>query len=97
MRCTVYKHSRNPPRFFQAATIPQAAMHGFEKDFPFCSNPDCILYVRAGDPGVIGSGNWAELPDGRIVGRILCGGIYLCDLCGHEWHAVPTFGKRRAM
>jgi hypothetical protein len=27
------------------------------RDFPFCSNPDCVLYVRAGDPGVMGYGN----------------------------------------
>ena len=44
-------------------------MNGLEKEFPFCSNPDCVLYVRTGDPGVMGSGNWAELPNGRIVGR----------------------------
>ena len=66
-------------------------MHGFEKDFPFCSNPDCVLYVRAGDPGVVGSGNWAELSDGCVVGRSLHGGVYLCDLCGHDWRAVRVF------
>jgi hypothetical protein len=65
-------------------------MIGLEKDFPFCGNPDCVLYVRAGDPGVIGHGNWAELPDGRIVGRSLHGGVYLCDLCGHEWRPVSA-------
>jgi hypothetical protein len=33
-------------------------MNGLEKEFPFCSNPDCELYLRAGDRGVVGSGNW---------------------------------------
>jgi hypothetical protein len=59
-----------------------------EKEYPFCSNPDCHLYVRAGDPGVSGSGNWAELPDGRIVGRSIHSGVYLCDVCGSEWRPV---------
>lgn len=63
-------------------------MHGLEKEFPFCSNPDCELYLRADDPGVKGSGNWAQLPDGRIVGRNVTGGVYLCDRCGQEWRPV---------
>ena len=63
-------------------------MNGLEKEFPFCSNPDCVLYVRAGDPGVVGAGNWAELPDGRMVGRSIYGGVYLCDPCGREWQPV---------
>jgi len=29
-------------------------MNGLEKEFPFCSNPNCELCVRAGDPGVVG-------------------------------------------
>ena len=29
-------------------------MNGLEKEFPFCSNSDCVLYVRVGDPGVMG-------------------------------------------
>lgn len=65
-------------------------MIGLKIDDPFCSNPDCILYVRASDPGTIGSGNWAELSDGRIVGRSLCFGVYLCDMCGHEWYEVSA-------
>jgi hypothetical protein len=67
-------------------------MNGLEKEFPFCSNPDCVLYVRAGDPGVKGSGNWVELSDGRVVGRSIYSGVYLCDFCGSEWRPVPTFG-----
>jgi hypothetical protein len=66
-------------------------MIGLEKEYPFCSNPDCQLYVRAGDPGVIGSGNWAEFTDGRIVGRSIYSGLYLCDVCGREWHPVEAF------
>ena len=62
-----------------------------EKEPPFCGNPGCVLYVRAGDPGVCGAGNWAQLGDGRIIGRVLCGGIYLCDTCACEWHPVAVF------
>jgi hypothetical protein len=38
-----------------------------------------MCYVRAGGPGVFGSGNWAELPDGRIIGRSNYSGVYLRD------------------
>jgi hypothetical protein len=58
------------------------------KEHPFCGNPDCVLYVRSGDPEVSGSGNWATLSDGRIVGRSLYGGILLCDWCGKQWQPV---------
>jgi len=74
-----------------AVATKKITMIGLEKAFPFCANPDCVLYVRAGDPGVIGSGNWAELADGRIVGRGLHNGVYLCDGCAREWRSVPTF------
>ncbi len=63
-------------------------MNGREQDDPFCSNPDCILYVRSGDAGVIGSGNWAELADGTIIGRGIYYGLYLCDSCGQTWRPV---------
>jgi hypothetical protein len=66
-------------------------MNGLEKEFPFCSNPYCDLYVRVGDPGVIGGGNWAQLPDGRIIGRSIYNGVYLCDPCGREWVPVRAF------
>jgi hypothetical protein len=66
-------------------------MNGLEKEYPFCCNPDCALYVRAGDPGVVGSGNWAEFPDGRIVSRGVYSGVYLCDSCGKNWQPVLTF------
>lgn len=55
---------------------------------PFCSNPDCLLHVRAGDPGVVGSGNWAQLAEGTLIGRGIYHGLYLCDVCGRTWHAV---------
>lgn len=56
-------------------------MHFFELDFPFCANPLCELHVSAGDPGVRGFGNWAQLPDGRIIGRSFHRGGFLCDTC----------------
>jgi len=59
-------------------------MRGFESSPPFCANPECVLHVRAGDTGVRGAGNWAVLPDGRIVGRSRYHGLLLCDICGHE-------------
>lgn len=40
------------------------------------------LHVRAGDPGVKGAGNWAELPDGLMIGRGIYQGAYFCDPCG---------------
>jgi hypothetical protein len=55
---------------------------------PFCSNPDCLLHVRSGDAGVLGTGNWAQLPDGTIIGRGIYYGLFLCDLCGRSWRAV---------
>jgi hypothetical protein len=62
-----------------------------EMEPPFCGNPQCALHVRAGDQGVRGAGNWAVLADGRIIGRVLCGGIYMCDTCAREWIAVAVF------
>lgn len=66
-------------------------MHRFELDSPFCSNPDCELHVRAGTPGVIGRGSWAQLQDGRIAGRNTYCGIFFCDGCLRSWHAVTVF------
>ncbi len=65
-------------------SIPQIKleMHTFESDYPFCSNPRCELHVRAGDTGVHGFGSWAHLPNGRIIGRGLYNGVFLCDPCG---------------
>lgn len=57
-------------------------MHAFESNYPFCSNLRCKLHIRAGDTGVHGFGNWARMPDGRMISRGLYNGIFLCDPCG---------------
>ena len=57
-------------------------MHKFESDYPFCSNLLCELHVRAGDTSIHGFGNWARMPDGRMIGRGLYNGAFLCDPCG---------------
>jgi len=66
------------------------ARYAFETDYPFCSNLRCELHVRAGDPGVQGSGHWARLPDGRIIGRGLYDGVFLCDRCGRAAIGAPA-------
>ena len=66
-------------------------MNGREHAEPFCCNPDCILHVRPGDVGVIGSGNWEELGDGTIIGRGIYHGLYLCDPCGQALRPVAAF------
>jgi hypothetical protein len=48
----------------------------------FCSNEDCVLHVRIGDPGVRGSGEWAVRPDGIVTSRQVVHGRMLCDVCG---------------
>jgi len=48
----------------------------------FCSNEDCVLHVRIGDPGVHGSGEWAVRPDGIVTSRQVVQGRMLCDVCG---------------
>lgn len=72
-------------------------MRRFELDSPFCSNPDCELHVRAGMPGVIGRGSWAQLKDGRIIGRNTYCGVFLCDRCLRDWSAVAAFFGDGAM
>jgi len=60
-------------------------MLAFELDYPFfCANPTCELHVRFGAPGVRGRGNWAQMPDGRLLGRSLHGDEFLCDACGRQ-------------
>jgi hypothetical protein len=66
-------------------------MREFELDSIFCSNPDCELHVRAGMPGVAGRGSWAQLQDGRIIGRQIYCGVFLCDGCLQHWNAVAAF------
>lgn len=52
-----------------------------ESNATFCANPSCPLHLRPGDQGVQGSGNWAELPCGAIVGRQAVDGHMFCDPC----------------
>jgi len=59
-------------------------------DSYFCTNPQCVLHVRAGDPGVEGFGNWAVLPSGVQVGRGRYAGTYLCDRCGRTHRAAAS-------
>jgi hypothetical protein len=70
--------------------------HAFETDYPFCGNVRCELHVRAGDAGVFGFGNWARLPDGRIIGRGLYQGIFLCDSCGRATVCTPVHHRADA-
>ncbi len=69
-------------------------MRAFELDYPFfCANPTCELHVRFGAPEVHGRGNWAEMPDGRLIGRSLHGDVFLCDGCGRQF---PADARNRA-
>ncbi len=54
----------------------------------FCSNADCVLHVRAGDPGVCGRGEWALRPDGVLTSRGVYGGRVMCDVCGRTGGSV---------
>jgi hypothetical protein len=57
---------------------------GTGSESPFCGNPECMLHVRVGAPGVQGSGNWAVLENGQMMGRGLYGTAFLCDACGRR-------------
>jgi hypothetical protein len=52
-----------------------------EYDSIFCANSGCMLHVRPGDSNVRGSGNWAQLEDGTILGRRRVDSTMLCDQC----------------
>jgi hypothetical protein len=62
---------------------------------PFCANVRCILHVTSDSAGVVGWGNWAELPNGLIVGRGLIDGIPMCDLCSENIRAMSKSGVPR--
>jgi hypothetical protein len=47
----------------------------------FCAIAGCVLHVRPGDANVHGSGNWAQLAYGIIVGRRRVDTATLCDRC----------------
>ncbi len=52
-----------------------------DSDSFFCANAGCVLHVRPGDANVRGSGNWAQLADGIMVGRRRVETVTLCDRC----------------
>lgn len=64
----------------EPGTVPDDASAAY-----FCGNPDCVLHVRPGDPGVLGGGEWAVRPDGIRTSRARYGDRMLCDLCGRAW------------
>lgn len=59
----------------------------------FCSNAECVLHVRPGEPHVVGSGEWAVRPDGVVTSRKLVGSQMLCDVCGRNGGLFST-GER---
>jgi hypothetical protein len=61
-----------------------------ESNATFCANPSCPLHLCPGDEGVQGSGNWAELPCGAIVGRQAVDGRMLCDPCASRVRGVAS-------
>lgn len=68
-----------------------------EYDSMFCANTGCVLHVRPGDPNVRGSGNWAEFPDGTIIGRRRVESTMLCDRCaGRVMRGEVTVAIRMA-
>ena len=64
----------------------------------FCGNPVCALHVRAGDPGVRGSGEWATLGNGITVTRSVCSdGTMICDLCRRVLDDFDFHARLRAL
>lgn len=68
----------------------------FESDQVFCSNPACLLYVAPGNV-VPGSGNWAVLSNGAIIGRGRYLGKMYCDPCGMELLHPPIETSKPAV
>lgn len=50
----------------------------------FCSDANCVLHVRVGDPQVFGAGEWAVRPDGVVTSRRLVHGRMVCDVCARR-------------
>jgi hypothetical protein len=68
-----------------------------DDDSIFCANRACVLHVRRGDANVRGSGNWAQLADGIIVGRLRVASLTLCDRCaGQVLRGEILVGKKNA-
>lgn len=74
----------------------------------FCSNAKCELHRRVGAPGVMRSGNWAVLADGRIIGRGIYGNVFApeacadsskcadrCSVCGVDGSAMVSIDGHR--
>lgn len=59
----------------------------------FCSNPRCAFHVRVGDPGVEGSGDWAQLTlrhgERIATSHRWISGELLCDLCVRKKRLAP--------
>ena len=53
----------------------------FYDDEKFCANPRCILHVSPRDSNVIGSGQWATLPNGLMFSRMQRDNDYYCHVC----------------
>lgn len=66
------------------ASSPMAETILTDYDSIFCANTTCVLHVRRGDANVRGSGNWAQLVDGILVGRRRVGRVTLCDRCAGQ-------------
>jgi hypothetical protein len=97
-RYCIYTQSRITPIFIAICGSKFLKHHNWNrKRVSFLQQSRLHSLYTAGDPGVMGLGNWAQLPDGRMVGRSLHSGVYLCDLCGHEWWPVPTFESQVVM
>ena len=68
-----------------------------EYDSIFCANTGCVLHVRPGDENVHGTGNWAQLADGIVVGRRRVDTIMLCDRCAvRVMNGEVTLARRHA-
>ena len=59
----------------------------------FCSNAECVLHVRPGEPQVLGSGEWAVRPDGVVTSRAVYAGRMLCDICGRSSGLTESGGE----
>lgn len=61
----------------------------FYDDEKFCSNGRCPLHVSAKDPHVVGSGQWATLPNGVTYARVSVGDDYFCHVCAEDPNNPP--------
>ncbi len=79
MRLYINTVPHRPVNHGRVGGVRSASM--FDGEY-FCATENCLLHVRAGDPGVHGSGEWARLGNALIVSRSLRDdGALICDLC----------------